>query len=104
MLIRSIREYVGVNWPAMRGERVVVIAVHRGDPDHGEILRDDAAIGALQPDDMVECVQIYRDKDGVERTTWVTSEVRPWDLGPVQGRWDAPVETTVVVTKRASRE
>jgi hypothetical protein len=83
---------------------MVVIAVLRGDPDHQQSLRDDEAIGELQPDDLLEYVQIYRDKDGTERTTWVTGDAPVWELGPPEGRWDRPIETTIEMEWRDPRE
>lgn len=81
MIIHSIRRYTGLRTPSLRGERVVVVAVHRGDPDHGEILKDDSNMGALQPDDRFECVRIVRNRDGTERMTWVTGEATASALG-----------------------
>jgi hypothetical protein len=76
----------------------------RGDPDHQETLRDDALIGELQPDDLFEYVQIYRDKDGTERTTWVAGDAAVWDLGPAEGRWDGPIQTTIEMEWREPGE
>jgi len=100
MLIRSIRCYTGVTSPSMRGERVVVIAVLRGDTDSRETLTNDAAIGELQPDDRFEVVQIFTAADGMERTTWATADAAVWELGPAEGRWDGPLATGIVVEPR----
>lgn len=96
MIIRSIRRYQGLQCPALRGKRVVVVAVMRGGDD-GEVLRDDARIGAFQADDVVEFVEIVDEPDGRERTTWVTGDADPWDLGPPEGIWRGPAETSILM-------
>ena len=96
MIIRSIRRYEGVGCLDLRGKRVVVVAVHRGDVDRGEILRDDATIGSLEADDRFEFVQIIPGPDGADTTTWVTADAAAWELGPAEGRWDGPIMTTKV--------
>ena len=94
-IIRSIRRYRGARCPGLRGQRVVVVAVHRGGDD-GAILETDAEVGELRPDDLVEFVQVVRRADGTETTTWATSDARPDELGPAEGVWTARVETTVL--------
>ena len=49
-LIGTIRRYRGTAHVWAAGHRVVLAAVHRGD----EVLREDAAIGALLPGDWLE--------------------------------------------------
>ncbi len=94
-ILRSIRRYRGARCPGLRGQRVVVIAVHRGGDD-GAILRTDVDVGELRSDDRIEFVQVVRRADGTEHTTWATADARPDELGPAEGVWTEPVETTAV--------
>lgn len=79
-IIGSIRRYVGAHHRGITGHRVVIVAVHRGGPDEGEILREDPAIGRLRPDDIVELAPLIREADGTERPSFVTSDARPDEL------------------------
>lgn len=90
-IIRSIRRYTGSRCPSMRDERVVVVAVLRGD----DALREDVAIGELQADDFFEFVQVYTKPGGSEHTTWVTGDAAVWELGPAEGQWERPIQTTI---------
>jgi hypothetical protein len=45
-------------------------------------------------------VQIYRDEQGHERTTWVSSDGAAWDFGPPERAWEDPLPKGIVVTKR----
>lgn len=94
-IILSICRYRGARCPGLVNQRVVVVAVHRGGAE-GASLRTDAAVGALRPDDRIEFVQLVRRADGSERTTWATADARPDELGPAEGVWTEPVETTAV--------
>jgi hypothetical protein len=79
-VIGSVRRYLGTSHDGLCGVRVVIISVHRGGDD-GEILRDDVAIGAVQPHDIVEFAPIIVE-DGRERTSWVASDAMPWEFEP----------------------
>ncbi|MCC6311580.1 MAG: hypothetical protein IT345_11805 [Trueperaceae bacterium] len=79
-IIGTIRRYTGAFHRGLAGCRVVIVAVHRGGPDAGEILRDDGAIGRLRPDDVVEFAPLVRAADGSERRSFVTSDARPAEL------------------------
>jgi hypothetical protein len=82
-IIGTVRRYAGTFHRGITGRRVVIVAVHRGGPDDGEILRDDRAIGRLRPDDAVEFAPLIREADGSERPSFVTSDARPDELGAV---------------------
>ncbi|MBI5283460.1 MAG: hypothetical protein HY874_00055 [Chloroflexi bacterium] len=94
-IILSMRRYRGARTPGLRGQRVVVIAVHRGG-EEGAILKTDAEVGELRPSDRLEFVQLVRRADGTEYTTWATADARPDELGLAEGVWTEPVETTVL--------
>ena len=64
-------------------------------------LRDDASIDSLQPGDQLEFVPII-EEGGRERTSWVTSDATPADLGPAEGKWDGQVATAIVTQRRES--
>lgn len=100
-IILSIRRYRGARCAGLRGERVVVVAVHRNG-EEGAILKTDAEVGELRPSDRLEFVQLVRREDGTEYTTWATADAHPDELGPAEGVWTARVETTVVF-ERATR-
>jgi len=85
-IIGSTRRYTGAYHRGITGHRVVVVAVHRGGPDEGEILRDDPTIGRLRPDDVVEFAPLIREADGTERPSFVTSDARPDELEAVDVR------------------
>jgi len=61
----------------------------------GKNLRDDASIDSLQPGDQLEFVPIIVE-GGRERTSWVTSDTAPEDLGSAEGKWDGQVAATMV--------
>ena len=44
------------------------------------ILQDDAEIGELRPDDVVEFAPFIREANGTERPSWVTSDASPKEL------------------------
>jgi len=100
ILIRSIRRYTGLTRPTIRGQRVVVVAVHRGDVDNGVVFRDDESIGELLAEDRIEFAEIVTETDGRERATWVTADAAAWELGPVEGRWDGLLPRGVVLERR----
>ena len=79
-IIGSTRIYTGDSHPWAKGQPVLIRAVHRGDPDDGVILTDDALIGELQPDDVVEFVPFVAEPDDTVRPSWVASDARPDEL------------------------
>jgi hypothetical protein len=80
-IIGAIRRYTGSYHAGITGHRVVIVAVHRGaDPDERTILRDDASIGSLRADDVVEFAPLIRAGDGSERRSFVTSDGSPDEL------------------------
>lgn len=88
-IIRTIRRYTGRGHAWLHGERVVVVAVHRGD----EVLHEDSVVGELRPDDWVEFTPLIADADGPESVSWVCSDTPPHELGPVEGEWAGLVPT-----------
>jgi hypothetical protein len=79
-IIGSTRIYTGDAHPLAKGQRVIIRAVDRGDPDDGVILADDLLIGELQPNDMVEFLPLITEPDGTVRPSWVASDARPDEL------------------------
>lgn len=79
-IIGSTRIYTGDTHRWAKGQPVLIRAVHRGDPDDGRILTDDALIGELQPDDMVEFLPLITEPDGTVRPSRVASDARPDEL------------------------
>jgi len=99
-LIGTIRRYQGTAHVWAVGHRIVVAAVHRGD----EVLRDDAAIGALLPGDWVEFAPLIEEADGVERASFVWSDAQPSDLGPSEGEFSGPVPEMLIVSGSDPRD
>ncbi|MBI3844527.1 MAG: hypothetical protein HY292_07780 [Planctomycetes bacterium] len=99
-VIGSTRRYLGTAHDGLCGTRVVIVSVQRGG-DNGVILRDDAAVGTVRPDDVIEFAPIIHG-DGPElpsnitvidpapgfqtergeRASWITSDARPWEFEP----------------------
>ncbi len=75
--------YTGTAHRWATGQEVLVVAVIRGGDDDGQVLRNDAEIGELRPDDVVEFAPIIRERDGTERPSWVTSDAAPEELVPL---------------------
>jgi hypothetical protein len=73
MIIGSEKRYTGTSHRGLTGERVKIVAVHRGE----QILDDDAAIGALRPTDTVEVRPWLDEKD---RFSWVSYDAKPDEL------------------------
>ena len=78
-IIGTRMKYVGTAHRWAMGQEVLVIAVHRGGDD-GQVLQDDAEIGELRSDDVVEWAPFIREADGTERPSWVTSDAKPDEL------------------------
>ena len=78
MIIGRIGTYVGKAHRNLRGKRVIVIAVHRipdgGTTDDARILTDDAEIGELTPDDVIEFAPEIVEANGQRRWSWVRSD------------------------------
>jgi len=79
-IIGSTRIYTGDTHRWAKGQAVLIHAVHRGDPDDGKILTDDALIGELRPEDVVEFLPLITEPDGTVRPSWVASDARPDEL------------------------
>ena len=101
-VIGSIRRYLGIDHLGLTGRRVVIVAVLRAtSADEQEILHDDALIGPVRADDVMEFAPLIRD-DGpplppgiaviepaaglrterIERASWVTSDGSPGKFEP----------------------
>ena len=101
-VIGSTRRYLGMDHPGLTGTRVVIVAVLRGpSPDEREILRDDAAMGIVRADDVIEFAPLVRGygaelprgfevieaapglrTERGERASWATSDAKPWEFEP----------------------
>ena len=101
-MIGSVRRYLGLDHAGLTGHRVVIVGVMRGRlPDERVTLTDDAAIGEVRADDVVEFAPLlfgegpelpsnveviepapgFRSERG-ERASWVTSDASPWEFEP----------------------
>lgn len=79
---------------------MVLVAVHRGDVNYAVVFRYDEAIGQLLTDDSIRFAEIVAETVGSERTTWVTSDAVAWELRPVEGRWNGPLPSGVMLERR----
>ena len=73
MIIGSEKRYTGISHRGLTGERVKIVAVHRGE----QILDEDDEIGALLPTDTVEIRPWLDEKD---RFSWVSYDASPDEL------------------------
>lgn len=80
--IGSRRRYIGTYHRWATGQKILILAVHRGGDD-GQILQDDAEVGELRPDDVIEWAPFVRERDGTLRPSFVTSDATPDELAPV---------------------
>ena len=73
MIIGSEKRYTGTSHRGLTGERVKIVAVHRGE----QILDEDAAIGALRPTDTIE-FRPWMERE--QRFSWVGYDATPDEL------------------------
>ena len=79
-IIGSIWKYASGHHTGLIGYRAVIVAVHRGSVDDKFILTDDASIGTIRPDDIIEFAPIVQEASGRERRSWITSDAKPHEL------------------------
>src|SRR5215203_1168504 len=92
-LIRTIRRYEGAAHVGLRGHRVVLLSVHRGD----DTLVDDQDVGKLRAGDWIEFAPLIQEAGGSERMSFVTSDGRPDEFGAIEGWYEGTDETTIVL-------
>ena len=83
-IIGSIWRYSRGYHTGLIGYRAVIVAIHRGTTDDKFILTDDASIGTIRPDDIIEFAPIVAERGGTERRSWITSDAKPDDLEAVR--------------------
>lgn len=82
MIIGSRWRYEGESHRGLRGHRVQIVAVSRGEiPDERRVLTTDDEIGEIMPSDLIEIAPIIVEKGG-DRISFVTSDARVEELVP----------------------
>ncbi len=49
---------------------------------------------------MIEFAPLITEADGSERMSWVTSDGKPGEFGPIEGRYEAAAEAWIVMSAK----